>query len=260
MITFEIPAPLNGADGRPTARCSAPSAGPAHLVVAHALLLDRGDRRRPRRDRCWALVRWDRPAATSPSARTSWNVVAPLVAAPIIAFVLAFLLVIPRSTWSRTTSRPCGLPRGVVQATGAAAIHFGHGSSTPAAPVAAGRCRRRPARAAPGRHPRVAEPAAGLRLAFRTRRAAGASPTRCLPRGLPGRCGDRRTSAAVPGALPPPPPLSSCRRARSDPGRGWPVRSRHSTWRGWHVAHRRPCAAWSAVLFLACSPIPTPAG
>ena len=58
----------------------------------------------------------------------SWNVLLPLLISPVIAFGLAFLLVVPIVYLVRhETPGRVNFRAGVVQATGAAAIHFGHG-------------------------------------------------------------------------------------------------------------------------------------
>ena len=130
MITFEIPVPLNGV-GTVALICALlsaigwdlltwwwrmPSSSTAaiggalvgSLLGARAVGLSGGD--------------------LSLGPYLSWNVVAPLVVAPIIAFVLAFLLVIPMVHLVKHQSPGrVGFRAGVVQATGAAAIHFGHG-------------------------------------------------------------------------------------------------------------------------------------
>lgn len=58
----------------------------------------------------------------------SWNVLVPMLVSPLIAFALAFVLVIPlvHMVQHQTPGR-VNFRAGVVQATGAAAIHFGHG-------------------------------------------------------------------------------------------------------------------------------------
>ncbi|MDN5631713.1 inorganic phosphate transporter [Glutamicibacter protophormiae] len=58
----------------------------------------------------------------------SWNVLVPLVVSPVVAFAAAYLLVPPLVHLVRhETPGRVNFRSGVVQATGAAAIHFGHG-------------------------------------------------------------------------------------------------------------------------------------
>ncbi|MDO4919228.1 inorganic phosphate transporter, partial [Kocuria sp.] len=58
----------------------------------------------------------------------SWNVLLPMVASPLIAFALAFALVVPLvHLLQHETPGRVNFRAGVIQATGAAAIHLGHG-------------------------------------------------------------------------------------------------------------------------------------
>ena len=58
----------------------------------------------------------------------SWHVLVPMLVAPVIAFGLAFVAVVPLvHLLQHETPGRVNFRAGVVQATGAAAIHFGHG-------------------------------------------------------------------------------------------------------------------------------------
>ncbi|CAL8896611.1 inorganic phosphate transporter [Kocuria varians] len=130
MITFEIPVPLD-AVGVVALLCSLvtaigwdlatwwwrmPSSSTAALggALVGALLGAR------------AVGLHAGPLAVGPYL--SWQVLAPMVVAPVVAFGVAFLLVVPLvHLVQHETPGRVNFRSGVVQATGAAAIHFGHG-------------------------------------------------------------------------------------------------------------------------------------